>query len=92
MDPYIKVLSETTKDLALVLRDIVKKRQADIDDFSNLRSSVFIKTTRVPSASNDVLDSDNINNMSYDATTGYLYILGDNAGTLQWRRVQLATW
>lgn len=91
MDKYIKLLSEVNSDLAFVLRDIVKKREQDVDDFDFLDTRFVRKSAHIPSASNDVLSTDIFNDMSYDAATGYLYIFGNNAGTPEWRRIQLAT-
>lgn len=48
------------------------------------------RVRRVPSASNDVISGDKIDD--FNVTKDYAYFLVDNAGTGEWVRVALTTW
>lgn len=84
--------AESLPDVRQQMREIANIRKDDITQFANL-PSVFIagrKVGRVPTGSADVLATDRVGDVNW--TTGFLYILVDNAGTATWRRVALASW
>ena len=71
------------------LTQISYLRKSDIETIQSL-PQVFLmgrKVGRVPSSSTDVISGDRVNDFNWTAT--YLYILVDNAGTGEWRRVAL---
>lgn len=89
MEPYKTLYSEDPQDVVSVVRDIVRAREQDVKDYENLPSR-FISgrsVSRVPSSSADVLVTDRIGDASYD--NQYVYYLIDNAGTAEWRRINL---
>ena len=74
-------------DLLFFAREITRLREIeDLPDFNNLRQ-VFVggrSTTRVPSGPTDVVATDQLGDIVYDAT--YQYTLVDDSGTLKWDR------
>lgn len=92
METYIRLFGESNQDLSKFVRDITRKREQDVADFTNL-SNQFMKgrkVDKVPSASTDVSVTDNLGDFNYTAT--YYYILVDDSGTAAWRRISLASW
>ncbi len=83
--------TNTIDDVIANLKDISRLREVeDIPDFTNL-VNVFIsgrKVGKVPTSSADVVATDNVNDVNWDAS--FLYILVDNGGTAVWRRVAIA--
>ncbi len=89
---YPVLFEESTADIASVLREITRIRDSDKAAFDNLKSR-FIggrKTSRIPSSSADVLDTERMGDFTAD--TNYIYIIVDNGGTLVWRRAALGSW
>lgn len=88
--PYYPV--SNVEEIIEQLRQITNIRKDDISTIQNL-PNVFLlgrKVGKIPSASNDVTNGDKLGDLSYSAD--FLYILVDNAGTAQWRRVALSSW
>lgn len=84
--PEIGVFTETE-----VVQEIVNAREEDIEAFGNL-PNIFVsgrKVGKIPTSSADVVATDNVGDINYDAS--FLYILVDNAGTFVWRRVAIAS-
>lgn len=84
--------AETEEDIKEVLRQITNIRKDDIAQISQL-TNIFVsgrKVGKVPTSSLDVDSTDRIGDINY--TTTYLYILVDNGGTAQWRRIALGSW
>lgn len=84
--------AETLEDVKNQLRQICNTRKDDITQISIL-NSIFIagrKVGKIPTASNDVVATDRIGDVNYDAD--YFYILIDNSGTPEWRRASLGSW
>lgn len=83
--------TDNMADVVGNLKEISRLREIeDIPDFTNL-VNVFVsgrKVPKIPSSSADVVKTDTINDMNWDAS--FLYILVDNAGTAVWRRVAIA--
>lgn len=94
MEEYPKLPSSNIGDITYVLQEIIRKREADIGDFDNL-INIFVggrKVGKIPTSSTDInAAKDKVGDVNYDGTTGYFYILMNNAGTPQWRRVQMST-
>lgn len=89
MEAYKSLNTQQPEDIAQVVRDIVRTRDQDIGDYNNLPNR-FISgrsVSRVPSSSADVIAGDRIGDASYDHQ--YIYYLIDNAGTAEWRRINL---
>ena len=88
---YPLVLSENNTDLAAILREMVRIRESDIGNFTNL-PNIFMrgrKVSKVPTSSADVTTSDRLGDFNY--TASYLYICVDDSGA-KWRRVALSSW
>lgn len=84
--------AETIDDVKTQMRQIASVRKDDITVIQNL-PNIFIsgrKTGRIPTSSADVVNGDKVNDFNWD--TGFLYILVDNTGTGEWRRVALSSW
>lgn len=92
MEPYLRLFSDTNPEMAKFIRDITRKREQDVDDFTALPNE-FIqgrKVNKIPSSSIDVESSDHVGDVNY--TSSYFYILIDNSGTAEWRRISLGSW
>lgn len=92
MKNYPSIVPDTEKDIKELLRYVVKERTNDVNDFNNLKN-VFMsgrKTGKIPVGSSDVTNADRVGDFSFDVS--YFYILVDNAGTAEWRRIALASW
>lgn len=90
MQPYPKSTTEETvvKDV----RQIARLRDQDITDRDTF-NSIFVngrKVGKIPSAANDVVATDKLNDINW--TASYFYVLIDNSGTPEWRRAALASW
>lgn len=77
------------------LRQISNLRKGDVDTIA-LLPSVFLlarKVGKIPTSSADVSASDKLGDINWNVSGGsaYLYILVDNAGTAEWRRVALGS-
>lgn len=71
---------------------ICHTRKDDIAQVQNL-PNIFISgrtVGKIPSSSADVAATDRIND--FNATATYLYILIDNAGAAEWRRIAMGVW
>lgn len=92
MKPFPKYTVSNLPELIEIVRYILKERRNDINDFENLKN-VFIsgrKVGKIPTGATDITNDDKVGDISYDAS--YLYIVVDNSGTAEWRRVALASW
>lgn len=92
MQPFPKIIEDTTENHTEVLRQISRLREEDITD-RNTFDSIFMrgrKVWKVPSSSADVAATDRVGDFNY--TASYLYILVDNSGTPVWRRAALGSW
>lgn len=90
MEPYKNLMAETVDDLAKVVRDIVRTRDKDIADYNNLPNRFISGRSvgrAVPVDSFDVLATDRVGDVLHDHQ--YVYYLIDNAGSIEWRRINL---
>lgn len=73
------------------MKFIVRERFNDVHAFHDLPNNFILgrKVGKIPSASNDVADSDRLGDINYDAN--YIYILIDDSGAA-WRRASLGSW
>lgn len=84
--------AETEQDVKDQLRQICNTRKDDISTIQNL-PNIFIygrKVGKIPTSSLDVVSTDKIDDINWDAS--YVYILIDNSGTPEWRRTALGAW
>lgn len=93
MKPFPKFARGNQKDIESMLEFIRQERVSDIADFTNLNNVLIAgrAVNRVPSAFNDILESDRVGDINWDYTTGYVYRVVDNAGTAVWARIALDT-
>ena len=92
MKTYPRIQNTDTRHIVEVLQYVSRERDADIAEWNNL-SNVFMsgrKVGKVPTSSTDVAAPDRIGDFNYSAS--YLYLAVDNAGSLAWRRIALASW
>lgn len=82
----------TLAEVIKQLQQIASTRKDDISTITQITSSFVSgrKVGRLPTSSTNVLATDKVGDVNYDAS--YLYILVDNAGTPTWRRATLGTW
>lgn len=80
--------------MARVIRQIIVQRDGDIGDFDNLAATKVSgrNTNRQPASTADVLATDRKGDFFADGVHNYLYIVVDNAGTLEWRRITMGVW
>lgn len=85
-------ITDDTRNHSDALRRIARERENDVQDWYNLPSRFMAgrKVDKIPTGSANVTDTDKLGDFNYSTT--YLYICVDNAGTLAWRRVALASW
>lgn len=77
----------TIKDLSEWARDVTRSRLYDVSDYNEQtarNSSIF---SSVPSSSSDLAGTEKAGDIAVDSS--YLYIVVDNAGVLEWRRVAI---
>lgn len=88
---YPRLLNGTPEDMRDVLYEIIRTRSQDQAAFDQIKAKYIAgrKVTRTPSASNDVLTTDRLGDLSADEN--YIYILIDDSG-LAWRRAALGSW
>ncbi len=83
--------AETFADVQRQLREITNVRKDDIAQFRNL-PEIFVSgrtVGKIPASSTDVAASDRLGDRSNDDS--FFYLLVDNAGTAEWRRVALGS-
>lgn len=66
-----------------------REREIDLQDYDNQVSTNVVFFDYIPSNSNDLLGTEKAGDIAAD--TSFLYVVVDNAGTLQWQRVATAT-
>jgi len=92
MKDFPKNDTQSAEGVEELLDFIVNERRNDINDFINLKN-VFIsgrKVGKIPSGASDIEVTDRVGDINYDAS--YLYIVIDNGGTAEWRRIALSSW
>lgn len=77
------------RELAAWIRQATRERRIDLRDYNNqigCNPKVF---TRIPASTSDLLGTEQIGDIA--ANTTHLYIVVDNSGTLEWRRIAIST-
>ncbi len=82
---------ELPNDVQLLLRYIVKERPNDVKEFDNIQNRFMAgrKVAKVPSGAATVTE-DRIGDFNYDQD--YFYIVVNNSGTAEWRRIAYTAW
>jgi len=83
---------KTLEDVQAFTNYICRTRDDDITQTSNY-TNIFIrgrKVGKVPTSSADVAATDKLGDINF--TDDYMYVLIDNGGTAEWRRVALGSW
>jgi len=96
MKAFSKLRDKSVSAIIDWIDDVCTQRQQDRRDFENF-SQLFIKgrnrsllnNRAEPSSSSDVTSTDMVGDIMH--TAGYLYILIDNSGTPEWRRVVISS-
>lgn len=76
------------KDVINWIIEVTRERNIDLDDFNNQERD-NPKIFPVPASSSDLSGAEKAGDISFD--TGFFYIVVDNAGTLEWRRVAIVS-
>ena len=89
MKNYPSLAGSALEDVLTVLNFITRERDTDIREYNNLQNRFIAgrKVGKIPSSSLDVDPADRVGDVSYD--TAYYYILVDNGGSAEWRRIAL---
>lgn len=84
------ILSHTAKEEEIKrwINDVTRSRQADLTDY-DLQEATKPKIYGVPSSSSDLIGTEKEGDIAVDAS--YFYIVADNSGTLEWRRVAISS-
>jgi hypothetical protein len=71
---------------------VVRERKNDVNDFINLKNNFISgrKVGKIPMGAADIDVSDRVGDFNYD--TDFIYIVVDNSGTAEWRKVALINW
>lgn len=83
---------ESLSDIVDFVRYICRTRDDDVTEAGNY-NNIFIRgrlVGKVPTGSADVAATDKIGDVNF--TDDYMYVLIDNSGTAEWRRVALGSW
>lgn len=92
MNSYPLLTPDNQEDAIELLRVISRERPNDIKDFDNLTNTFMSgrKSGKVPTGSADISVTDRVGDFNY--TPSFFYIVVNNAGTAQWRRIALGSW
>ena len=84
-------IDNTISSVADAIRKIGQIRKDDQTSWLNLQNQFIAgrKVTRIPSASTNVLSTDNVGD--FNVTSTYAYFLVNNSGTPEWVRVAVGT-
>lgn len=77
---------ETIKDWML---KVTREREIDLQDYDNQVATNVVYFDVAPTSSSDLRGTEKAGDIAAD--TNFLYVVVDNAGTLQWQRVATAT-
>lgn len=78
----------TLDDIYLWAVSVSRERQLDLQDYNNQVANNPV-ILNVPTSSNDIRGTEKVGDIAADAS--YLYIVVDNSGALEWRRVSIST-
>lgn len=92
MKKYPSSPLKTLSDVVNMLTYIQKERKNDVNDFEGLKDNYISgrKVAKIPSGVSDIADTDRVGDFNYDAD--YLYMVINDGGSAEWRRVALSTW
>ncbi len=76
------------QDVIKWIADVTRNRLLDVEDYKYL-TTISPEIFSPPSSSSDLVGTEKAGDMAAD--TNYLYVVVNNAGTLQWRRVAIST-
>ena len=79
----------SSKDLAMWAFDVTRARRFDIEDYDDLVTTRPYVYRTNPASSSDLIGTEKVGDISADST--YLYVVVDNGGTLEWRRVAISS-
>lgn len=90
MRSQYKVLSlnAQVEDIKRWIEDVTRTRQTDLDDY-DIQESSKPKIFDVPTSSSDLSGAEKAGDIAADAS--YFYIVVDNSGALEWRRVGISS-
>ena len=77
------------KEITRWVYEVTRERSIDLDDYNDMdstRSKIFNLT---PASSSDLKGTEKVGDVAADAS--YLYVVVDNSGTLEWRRVAISS-
>jgi hypothetical protein len=90
MQPYPVIPKDSTLEFLTEKAAYVQRlREEDIENFNNLKN-IFIsgrKVGKIPTSSTDITAGDRVGDFNY--TASHLYIVVDDAGSGEWRRIAL---
>lgn len=92
MREYPKIIQGNLEEIRTWADFVTEQRTNDVTDFDEVqnRFAGMRKVARIPTATNNVLDTDREGDFTFD--NSYMYIATNNGGTLQWNRIALTTW
>lgn len=93
MQPYPKIINNTTESIGDAVRQISRLREEDITYFNTIPATYVMGRSvgKVPSGSADVAVTDRIGDLNI--TKDYIYsCCDDGAGGAVWRRVAQVAW
>lgn len=70
------------------INHVVRERGSDLSDYE-IQQATKPSIYPTPSSSSDLIGTEKVGDIA--VATGFLYVVVDNGGTLQWRRVAAAT-
>lgn len=71
------------------IREATRNRRFDLQDYDNQIANNPVIFDDVPTSSSDLVGTEKAGDIAADAS--FLYIVIDNAGTLEWRRVAISS-
>ena len=85
----IKDVVKAINELKNFSRSAARAREFDIQDFDNQIAANPVIFSNTPTSSSDLIGTEKAGDIAVD--TSFLYVVVDNAGTLQWQRVAIST-
>jgi hypothetical protein len=78
----------TSADFYRWIEEVTRSRNGDLDDF-NAQQRENPRIFDAPSSSTDTIGTEKVGDIAADS--GFLYVVVDNAGILEWRRVAISS-
>lgn len=70
------------------IRQVTRERLSDLEDYEQ-QQAANPRIYSAPTSSSDTIGTEKVGDIAAD--TSYLYVVVDNSGTLEWRRVAIST-